>query len=86
VPLAKGALVAITLSGKILGREAALGKLLLRSPRGAGAALVASGPVTPAAGVVVFVVVAGHEGLTEGVKCKVQDEWRYARCQRRYLT
>jgi hypothetical protein len=70
-PLAKGALVAIALSGKILGPEAALGKLLLRSPRGAGAAFVASlaaaRPVTPAAGVVVFVVVAGHEGLTEGV-------------------
>jgi hypothetical protein len=41
-----------------------LGKLLLRPASGAGAALAAKWTVTPAAGIVVFVVVAGHESLT----------------------
>jgi len=52
--------VAFALSGK-----SALGELLLRPPRRPGAALAATlaaaRPVTPAAGIVVFVVIAGHE-------------------------
>ncbi len=52
----RGALLALA-----LGRKTALGELLLGSARGAGAAFAASRPVTPAAGIVVFVVIAGHE-------------------------
>jgi hypothetical protein len=48
--------VAFTLSG-----ESALGELLLRPPRRPGAALAAARPVPPAAGIVVFVGIAGHE-------------------------
>jgi hypothetical protein len=50
-------LVAIALAGK-----AALGEFLLWPPGDTGAALAAGGAITPAAvGVVVFIVVAGHE-------------------------
>jgi hypothetical protein len=41
--------------------ECALGEFLIRPSRRAGATLAAEGTVTPAAGIVVFVVVAGHE-------------------------
>jgi hypothetical protein len=51
-----GALLALGAAGKT-----ALGEFLLGAPGRAGAALAAGGPVTPAAGIVVFVVVAGHE-------------------------
>ena len=54
-----GTPLAIALS--LLAGKAALGEFLLGSPGGAGAALAAGGPITPAAGIVVFVVVAGHE-------------------------
>jgi hypothetical protein len=58
----KGALFAIALPGKILASEAALGELLFRASGSAGTALAARRPVTPAAtGIVVFIVVAGHE-------------------------
>jgi hypothetical protein len=43
--------------------EFALGELLLRPPRLARAALAAERAVAPPAGSVVFIVVAGHEGL-----------------------
>jgi hypothetical protein len=53
---------AIALPGKILASEAALGELLFRASGSAGTALAARRPVTPAAtGIVVFIVVAGHE-------------------------
>ena len=62
-------LLAVALAGKVLAAKAALGKLLVRSAGGAGAALATAGPasaapagpITPAAGIVVFVAVAGHE-------------------------
>jgi hypothetical protein len=50
------ALVAIALPGK-----SALGEFLLRAPGGPGTALAARRAITPAAGIVVFIVVAGHE-------------------------
>src|SRR5262249_49310642 len=61
---AKVALLAITLV------EAALGEFLLRPPGSTGAALAPGGPVTPAAGIVVFVLVAGHERSHSGAKSK----------------
>jgi hypothetical protein len=50
-----GALAAFALA------KPALGELFLRAAGGAGAALTGR-PITPAAGIVVFVAVAGHEG------------------------
>ena len=50
------ALVTVALAGK-----PALGEFLLRPPRRSRAALAAGGPIAPAAGIVVFVVIAGHE-------------------------
>jgi hypothetical protein len=66
-----GTPLAIAFAGK-----ATFGELLLRTPGGPRAALAASGtaltlaraalavarPITPAAGIIVFVVIAGHEG------------------------
>ncbi len=49
-------LVAVAFAGKT-----ALGEFLLRPARGAGTALAAGRAVTPAAGIVVFIVIAGHE-------------------------
>src|ERR1700722_4487124 len=46
----------VTFAGK-----AALGEFLVGTAGGAGAALAAGGPITPAAGIVVFIVIAGHE-------------------------
>jgi hypothetical protein len=43
------------------------GELLLRPPRLARAALAARRTVAPAAGGVIFVIVAGHESLTSGL-------------------
>ena len=54
-----GPLLALALGRKILA--GALGELLLGPPRGAGTALAAARPVTPAAGIVVLVGIAGHE-------------------------
>ena len=51
--------VAVAFAGK-----AALGEFLLRSTRCAGAALAAGRAVTPAAGIVVFIIIAGHECLS----------------------
>ena len=45
----------------VLPSKPALGELLFRPPRRPGAAFTAERPVTPAAGIVVFVVIAGHE-------------------------
>jgi len=50
------ALLTLALAGKT-----ALGEFLLRSPRGAGAPFTAGWTVAPAAGIVVFIVIAGHE-------------------------
>src|SRR5258708_30182616 len=50
------AFFALTLAGKT-----AFGEFLFRSPRSAGAALAAGRPIAPAAGIVVFVVIAGHQ-------------------------
>ena len=44
-----------------LAAEAALGEFLLRPPRNTRAALATGRAVAPAAGIVVFIVVAGHE-------------------------
>ena len=49
------------LGGRILAAKAALGEFLLRTPRRPGTALATGGAITPAAGIVVFIVVAGHE-------------------------
>jgi len=61
-----GPLGAVTLALEILAPQPALakflGEFLLRAPGAAGAALAASRPITPAAGIVVIIVVAGHEG------------------------
>jgi hypothetical protein len=51
-----GALFAIAFA-----RKAALGEFLLGPAGGAGAPLAAEGTIVPAAGMVVFVVIAGHE-------------------------
>jgi len=51
-----GTLVAVTLAGKT-----ALGEFLLRTSRCPGATLASRGPIAPAAGLIVLVVVAGHE-------------------------
>jgi hypothetical protein len=51
-----------------LAGKAALGELLLGPPRCAGTALATRRTVTPAAGIVVFIVVAGHEGSHFGCK------------------
>jgi hypothetical protein len=63
--LAEGAPVAIGFAAKILAKilaaKAAFGELLLRTSRCAGTALGAGRPIAPAAGIVVFVAVAGHE-------------------------
>ena len=56
-----GAPFAVALVALALAGETALGELLLGSPRDAGTALAAGRPITPAAGIVVFVVIAGHE-------------------------
>ena len=50
--------------------KTALGELLLGPPCSAGAALAPGGPVTPAAGIVVFVFVAGHERSHSGLSQK----------------
>jgi hypothetical protein len=59
-------LVAAALALKILASRPALakflGEFLLGPPGTAGAALATSRPITPAAGIIVFIVVAGHEG------------------------
>src|SRR3954451_5978288 len=51
-----GTLVAVSLAGKT-----ALGEFLLRTSRCPGATLASRGPIAPAAGLIVLVVVAGHE-------------------------
>jgi len=51
-----GALLALALAG-----ETALGEFLLRPPRYPGTALAGRGPIAPAAAIVVFIVIAGHE-------------------------
>jgi len=53
--------ITTALAFEFLRAEAALGEFLVRPARFAGAALPAIGTVTPAAGIIVFVVVAGHE-------------------------
>jgi hypothetical protein len=53
--------VATSLAIELFRTEAALGELLVRPPRFAGTALAAIGTVTPAAGIIVSVVIAGHE-------------------------
>ena len=55
-PTAEAALLAVALA------KPALGELLLGPAGGARPAFAARGTVTPAAGIVVFVSVAGHEG------------------------
>jgi hypothetical protein len=61
---AKRTLAALTLA------KTPLGELLFRPPGSAGAAFASGGPVTPAAGIVVFVFVAGHEGSHSGLSQK----------------
>jgi hypothetical protein len=53
--------VATSLAIELFRTEAALGELLVRPPRLAGTALAAVGTVAPAAGIIVSVVIAGHE-------------------------
>jgi hypothetical protein len=53
-----------------LGGEAALGEFLLRPPGNARAAFAARGTVAPTPGVVVFIVVAGHERSHFGCRYK----------------
>jgi hypothetical protein len=50
--------------------KTALGKFLVRAPRNARTALAAGRPVASAPGIVVFIVVAGHEGSRFGCKYK----------------
>ena len=59
---AKVALVTFAFAGKI-ALVAFSGKLPFPAPRGKGSVLAAATPITPAAGSVVFIVVAGHEKL-----------------------
>jgi tRNA(adenine34) deaminase len=64
IPAARRTAVAVAAIGPLAAlalAKPALGELLLRSAGGAGTALAAGRTVTPAAGIVVFVVVAGHE-------------------------
>jgi hypothetical protein len=51
--------LAIALAG-----EVALGEFLVRPARRTGAAFAAGWSITPAAGIVVFVVIAGHDGVS----------------------
>jgi hypothetical protein len=53
--------VATSLAIEFFRAEAALGELLVRPARFTGAALATIGTVTPAPGIIVSVVVAGHE-------------------------
>ncbi|HEY4737005.1 MAG TPA: hypothetical protein VIH63_06390, partial [Xanthobacteraceae bacterium] len=69
---AKVALVTFALAGKI-ALVAFAGELPFPAPCGKGAVLAAATPITPAAGSVVFIVVAGHEKL-------VSNEARVIRC------
>ena len=71
-PLALG-LAAVALSSEVLAGKAALGEFLFRSPGGAGAALAAGRAIAPAAGIVVFVVIAGHEWSLVSLKCGQTD-------------
>jgi len=72
---AKVPLVTFALAGKIalIALVAFSGKLPFPAPRGKGSVLAAATPITPAAGSVVFIVVAGHEKL-------VSNEARVIRC------
>jgi hypothetical protein len=72
---AKVALVTFALAGKIalVALVAFSGKLPFPAPCGKGAVFAAARPITPAAGSVVFIVVAGHEKL-------VSSEARMIRC------
>jgi hypothetical protein len=56
-----------------LAGEAALGEFLLRPPRNARAALAARRTVAPAPRIVVFIVIAGHEGGSLRVRNKLDS-------------
>jgi hypothetical protein len=70
------ALVTVTLSPK-----AALGEFLLRPPRRPGAALAAGRAITPAAGIVVFIAVAGHERSQLSVRMKMRTDWHSSKAR-----
>jgi hypothetical protein len=71
---ARWAIVALSSIGASLAfrlrRKTALGEFLLRPPRNARTAFAAGWTVAPAPGIVVFIVVAGHEGSHFGCRYK----------------
>jgi hypothetical protein len=66
-----GALLALGVA-----RESALGEFLLRAPSYPGAALAGRRPIAPAAAIVVFVIVAGHEGAHFGYSWIGNPNWQ----------